>query len=118
MDPSARAVLKGEPVHFAKPRKPETSKGKTAGGRTRAPSVHIELSGQDRPVFEALRKLRRDIAKREELAPYMVFGDKTLRELSMMRPTSANEMLDVNGVGNYKLERFGDEFLEVIRAHI
>jgi ATP-dependent DNA helicase RecQ len=47
--------------------------------------------------------------------PYVIFSDATLRDMLDQRPTTANAMLSVSGVGDVKLERYGDDFLEVIR---
>jgi len=68
-------------------------------------------------LFEKLRVLRKEIADRENIPPYVVFADSTLRELSSTRPTDGGSMLQVKGVGENKLARFGEEFLNVIRQH-
>lgn len=65
-------------------------------------------------LFEKLRVLRKTIADREKIPPYVVFADSTLRELCVVRPRDKASMLRVKGVGEYKLARFGEEFLEVI----
>jgi ATP-dependent DNA helicase RecQ len=65
-------------------------------------------------VFEALRKLRREIADREQIAAYMVFSDATLRDMAARLPRTEGELLHVSGVGNYKLEKYGAEFLKAL----
>ncbi len=73
--------------------------------------------GNKYSLFEKLRVLRKEIADRENIPPYVVFADSTLRELSSLRPTDGESMLQVKGVGENKLDRFGEEFLSVIRLH-
>ena len=66
-------------------------------------------------LFEKLRLLRLEIARELELPPYMVFHDKTLKEMAILKPQSKTAMLHITGIGEKKLERFGDRFLEVIK---
>jgi ATP-dependent DNA helicase RecQ len=68
-----------------------------------------------RPLFEKLRQLRLEISKRLNVPPYVVFHDKTLREMAVRRPASRAELLAVTGVGERKAEHYGDLFLEAIR---
>jgi len=72
----------------------------------------------DRKLFAKLRKLRKAIADEENIPPYVVFNDATLIEMAEQMPISAGEMLGVNGVGTRKLERFGREFMSLIRSHV
>ena len=51
----------------------------------------------------------------EKVPPYMVFADKTLAGMCVMRPATRDEMLEVSGVGEHKLEKYGDRFLEILR---
>ncbi|OLO40440.1 DNA helicase RecQ [Alkalihalophilus pseudofirmus] len=74
-------------------------------------SITIEANDE---VFESLRKLRKDIADEEKVPPYLIFSDKTLREMSRTIPTSTEELLKVNGVGQQKLEKYGAQFLETL----
>lgn len=109
MTDSARPVLRAEvPLQLAVPRvqalKPRVAQ-KSYGGN------------YDRKLFAKLRKLRKVIADEENIPPYVVFNDATLIEMAEQMPTSPGEMLSVNGVGVRKLERFGQEFLALIRAH-
>lgn len=72
----------------------------------------------DRKLFARLRKLRKAIADEENIPPYVVFNDATLIEMAEQMPISAGEMLGINGVGTRKLERFGREFMSLIRSHV
>lgn len=72
----------------------------------------------DKKLFAKLRKLRKTIADKVGLPPYVVFSDATLIEMAEMLPTSYGEMLAVNGVGQRKLEKYADPFLDLIQEHI
>ena len=67
-------------------------------------------------LFEELRKLRLEIARAESLPPYIVFNDKTLIDMCLKQPKTSEEFLDVSGVGQSKLEKYGDRFLDVIKS--
>lgn len=76
------------------------------------------LAEEDVELFEELRSLRMEIAKEEKVPPYMVFSDKTLAGMSSERPQTLNEMLEVSGVGQFKLEKYGERFLEGIKLFV
>ena len=61
-----------------------------------------------------LRQLRKEIADRENIPPYIVFSDATLREMSEKSPMDMQSFLRINGVGEKKMERYGEEFLQAI----
>lgn len=65
-------------------------------------------------LFEKLRALRAEIAKEEEIPAYLVFSDKTLKELEQARPVTEMEFLEISGVGQRKLEVYGDAFIKAI----
>jgi len=65
-------------------------------------------------TFDKFRALRKEIAMANKVPPYVVFSDKTLKELSNIMPTNKAEMLAVHGVGEVKFERYGQAFLELI----
>jgi ATP-dependent DNA helicase RecQ len=72
-------------------------------------------SALEQNLFEALRKLRREIADSEEVPPYVVFSDKTLLAMCERKPSNRAEFLSVPGVGAAKLEKYGARFLAAIR---
>lgn len=72
---------------------------------------------EDNILFEKMRLLRKEIAEREGVPPYIVFPDSTLRELCERLPPDRDSMLKVKGVGQIKMQKFGEEFLRVIREH-
>jgi len=68
----------------------------------------------DVDMYDKLRDLRTQIASGKGIPPYIVFSDKTLKDLSNKQPQSKEEMLEVHGIGEVKFERYGREFLEVL----
>jgi ATP-dependent DNA helicase RecQ len=77
----------------------------------------VSWEGVDRGLFEEMRKLRYQLAQEGGVPPYVIFDDKTLRQLARVRPSAPEKMLRVSGVGETKLRKFGDRFLEVILAY-
>ena len=71
--------------------------------------------GDSEPLFEKLRELRMEIAKEEKVPPYIVFSDKTLTHMCIVKPETKEEMLTVSGVGEYKFGKYGERFLDRIR---
>ncbi|MFC6323286.1 DNA helicase RecQ [Companilactobacillus baiquanensis] len=71
----------------------------------------------DEGLFEELRKLRLNIAHAQDLPPFVIFSDKSLKDMSQKLPATDNEFLQVNGVGNAKLERYGTRFMDVIKEY-
>ncbi|HWR29323.1 MAG TPA: DNA helicase RecQ [Negativicutes bacterium] len=72
----------------------------------------------DNSLFEQLRKLRREIAIREKVPPYIVFADSTLRDLCEHIPENERQMRLIKGIGEVKLVRYGAEFLQEIKRYI
>ena len=95
-DPAVKRVAKAK------------SKAKTAG----APSYQVPA--EDEPLWEALRELRLTLCREAGVPPYVIFHDTTLREMIRLRPSSPSELLALQGIGETKLERYGEAFLEVL----
>ena len=72
----------------------------------------------DDTLFEKLRVTRKRLAEANGVPPYVIFSDKTLHEMSRHYPVTPVEMRGVHGVGDVKLERYGEEFIAEIRAYI
>ena len=77
-----------------------------------------EKTVSDNSLFEILRRLRKEISNRENVPPYIIFADSTLREMSKYYPQDYDSILNIKGVGEAKLKRYGDEFLDVIRRYV
>jgi ATP-dependent DNA helicase RecQ len=104
---AARAILKGEErVSLVLP--PARSR---AGKRRNA-----EANPVGDPLFEALRELRRNLAKEAGVPPYVIFHDSTLRELAAKRPHDDEALSHIAGIGARKRELYGPAFLEVIES--
>ncbi len=108
LTPQAMSLLRSEEtLELARPRLvAKTSK--------KASKSAIDLDGSELRLFEELRQLRKRLAEENGVPPYVIFGDAALVEMSRKKPVSEAEFLDINGVGEVKLERHGSAFLEVI----
>ncbi len=73
---------------------------------------------KDQELFEELRLLRKKLADQQAIPAYIVLSDKTLHLLVAQRPTTIEEFGMVNGIGDYKKDRYGKEFVEIIKKHI
>ena len=106
----ARPLLKGESnLELARPRLRERGKKKR--------KLVAPVEGRDELLFEHLRQLRKDLAIDEGIAPYMVFGDAALTQMAVLLPTTRSEFLEINGVGEKKLEKYGGVFLKEINEY-
>ncbi len=76
----------------------------------------LDSSDYNQDIFEELRVLRRDISSKAGVPPYIVFSDKTLKELSIATPQTKDQMLEINGIGEIKFERYGEEFLKLLKS--
>ena len=74
-------------------------------------------SPMDEALFQALRARRTALAKEQGVPPYVIFQDRTLIEMARQRPRHRHQMAVLTGVGEVKLERYGDDFLTVVAAH-
>lgn len=74
------------------------------------------LDADEEELFQRLRVLRKELADRQSVPAYIVFSDKVLVQMVKRRPATAHELLDVSGVGPAKLEKYGEDFLEVLRT--
>jgi ATP-dependent DNA helicase RecQ len=107
----AGPLLKGEQTFIMpEPRiRPAVKKTKAR----RKPVGDIEY---DQSLFEKLRELRKEIAVEQGVPPFVVFSDTSLVEMAAVRPQNDGEMLDIIGVGKYKLQHYGPRFLKVLQA--
>jgi ATP-dependent DNA helicase RecQ len=105
---AAGSILKGlQPLMLAAPRLQKASYWQ----RNKREKVY------DRALFSKLRSLRKEIAKLEDIAPFIVFNDATLAELARIKPLTSRQMLNVSGIGDTKLARYGEPFLSLIKHH-
>jgi len=110
LTPPGRAVLLGADQVFGLKRE----EGAVTGRRRKS----IESGPFDAALFERLRIVRKRLAEAGEVPPYVIFSDKTLHEMSRQYPVTASEMRAIHGVGDVKLERYGDDFVAEIKAYV
>ena len=77
----------------------------------------FEVAEQQRPLFEALRAWRREQAAEQGVPPYVIFNDRTLTEIALFRPATLSDLALANGVGQAKLDRYGQAVLKVVRQN-
>jgi ATP-dependent DNA helicase RecQ len=106
---TSRAVLRGEtPLQFREdPKLPAAVVRRSSRARA--------VATEDEGLWKALSDCRQMLAKEHEVPAYVIFHDKTLQEMLQYRPQTSSEMLDISGVGQTKLDRYGEQFLEIIR---
>jgi ATP-dependent DNA helicase RecQ len=105
----ARDVLfEGQKVHVLKTIKTKGKRPRRTGATDAGP--------YDEALFEQLRNLRKQLASKQGVPPFVIFSDKTLHEMARHLPTTDSEMLQITGIGATKLERYGPDFTQVIQA--
>ncbi|MEY3783965.1 MAG: to ATP-dependent helicase [Candidatus Parcubacteria bacterium] len=84
---------------------------------TKTSSTQVEAGNYDGDLFQVLRQVRTNEAERMNVAPYIIFGDKSLREMALHKPQTKDEFLNINGVGSKKLTKFGKIFMKAIAEY-
>lgn len=112
----SKAILEEKEAIIMKMAKEQelTVKEKSGKKTKKSNGAALELTEADEALFEKLRTLRLEIAKEEKVPPYIVFSDKTLVHMSVKKPKTKEEMLSVSGVGEFKFNKYGKRFLEII----
>jgi ATP-dependent DNA helicase RecQ len=111
---AARPVLRGETRLELRGVRPKS--GGKGRGRERQPPIALDARPDDPDLVEALRTLRRELARAQNVPAYVVFHDATLHELTRLRPHTEAELAMVSGIGAHKLARYGARLLEVVRG--
>lgn len=109
----ARAVFRRERVVTLRKDRPKKS---VEVRRSLARAVDVPEHA--RALFDALREERLRLAKAQGVPPYVIFHDTTLRAMALARPTHPHDMLNLPGVGQGKLDRYGEAFLDVVRRAV
>ena len=110
LNAASYTVLKGQEQVKIKRLIIKNEKEAVADGKAEA-EVDVKL-------FEELRKVRYDLAQKQHVQPFMIFSDSTLKDMTKKYPETKVEMLDVVGVGEYKFEKYGEFFIEVIQKYV
>jgi len=104
----SRPLLKGEQSLLA--RKLTKAEKITGSKASKVSTIH-------QPLMDALKALRKSLADQQGLPPYVIFHDSTLIQMVEKRPSELSEMKYISGVGDRKLQQYGEVFIEVIKAH-
>lgn len=112
---SGRILAGEETVMMKMAKEQEHTKTDTGSRKKKAKGVSAGMAEADTPLFERLRELRAQTAREEKVPPYIVFSDKTLAHMCVLKPGNKEEMLSVSGVGEFKYEKYGERFLACIR---
>ena len=107
-----RPILRGEQKLFLRQalKKADKKKKQSAAGQI--------VGEDDKELFEHLKSVRLELAHENGVPPYAVFHDKTLIAMAEIRPQTEDELLEISGVGQYKLEKYADYFLEAICEYL
>ena len=111
---SCRPILQGEQALYLRKEEPRALSKKQASTKA---SRKIQIAPQDQELWEELRQCRKYLADEYNVPPYVIFHDATLKEMIDSLPQSASELLRISGVGDSKLEKYGADFLEIIRRY-
>ena len=112
ISPKGRQFLREKPSLSLRALKKARPERKSAHRKTEQ-----ALPAADRALFEKLRAKRLELAKAQNVPPYVIFHDKTLAEMAMRRPRSVAALATIPGAGQVKLARYGEAFLKVINGH-
>ena len=109
---ACRPLLRGEESVELRTLPPSA---KTSRGESRSGTAAADINPADEPLWQALRACRKQLAEDKGVPPYVIFHDATLRGMVIAKPQSREALLSVSGVGDSKLEKFGDAFLSVLQ---
>ncbi|MGX6444815.1 DNA helicase RecQ [Neobacillus sp. K501] len=109
------AIEQGQfPTLYVSPKGKEVLLGKIPVHRRE--TVKVKEIKNDDPLFEELRELRRKIAGEENVPPFVIFSDAALKDMCAKLPKTSEEFLQVSGVGEHKLQKYGLDFIQIIRS--
>ncbi|WP_429472461.1 DNA helicase RecQ [Neobacillus sp. B4I6] len=109
------AIEQGQfPTLFVSPKGKDILLGKEQVHRRE--TVQVKQVAKDDPLFEVLREVRKQIAESEKVPPFVIFSDAALKDMCAKLPKSTEDFLQVSGVGELKLKKYGLEFIQAIRT--
>ena len=109
-------VLKGEATVQLRHDPTPATTSRSSSRRTKT-APELPETPEAEVLFDALRDLRSQLARDQGVPPYVIFHDATLTEMAARLPTTSGELRGITGIGEVKLERYGDAFLELLREH-
>jgi ATP-dependent DNA helicase RecQ len=125
LTPEGLTVLKNrEPISLPKPRekagkeRPLRINGSQAGDKEKSYRSTFADQPYDEDLFQELRQLRRTIASEQKVPPYIIFGDVSLQAMARTMPRSRAAFAQIHGVGERKLDQYGEQFLKVINEYV
>ncbi|TWE04841.1 RecQ-like ATP-dependent DNA helicase [Neobacillus bataviensis] len=111
------AIEQGQfPTIFVAPKGKDVLLGKQQVYRREA--VQVKQVSKNDPLFESLREVRKRIAESENVPPFVIFSDAALKDMCAKQPKTSEEFLQVSGVGEHKLQKYGLEFIQAIRVFL
>lgn len=114
---SQDVLFKNRNVELIKPTSyKERQEQEQANAKTKVPA-QLKRESMDKDLFEHLRQVRKEIAQKEGIPPYLIFSDATLQDMASSKPQTEDDMLAVSGVGEKKLVQFGYRFIKAIRNY-
>ena len=111
---ACRPVLKGVQSLFLRIEEIKAPSAKKAGSKS---ARKAQISPEDQELWDELRECRKMLADEFNVPPYVIFHDATLKEMLDTLPTSEAELLSLTGVGESKLEKYGGDFIDILRRH-
>jgi ATP-dependent DNA helicase RecQ len=111
LTPDSAAVLRRQRDNIMFRHEPERTR---AARKPKTPGVAADLSPEDAKMFERLREWRAGQAREQNVPAYVIFQDRTLREIASQRPTDVHGLAVINGVGQAKLDKYGPQILDVL----
>ena len=110
---ASRAVLRGGQTVMLRKELPRKRQRERERGARLANVVNLQPG--DQPLFDELRELRTRLAREQNVPPYVIFHDSTLRNIAERRPASLDELAQVGGIGGTKLARYGEQVLDIVQ---
>ncbi len=114
---SYEITVKGEQILMKLPKEKELMQPRVSLKQTNRKLGGVRAASDNPVLYESLRQLRNETARRMGVPAYVVFTDKTLQEMSMYLPVTRDEMLSINGVAQAKYEKYGRDFMEMITQY-
>jgi ATP-dependent DNA helicase RecQ len=112
LDDSCRPLLRGEETLMLRREQTKVVTPRKTGGKPA-----LDIPNEDRVLWEALRAKRRQLAQEQGVPPYVIFHDSTLMAILSAHPANLHEMRHIAGIGESKLERYGEDFLAVVAEY-
>ncbi len=110
----AKKILVGEVPFFVAQASADASTDATSGTKTKA----VMSAAVDRSLLQKLKEVRKQIAHDNKIPPYIIFSDKTLIEMASVQPVTDTQFLAISGVGEKKLEVYGEVFITAIKEYV